>query len=225
MKSLGWNFKFCASFLEIYNEEIRDLLSSSSHSSSSRSHNIKLVKTAHGLSTEVAGVKEVTISSAQQLLQLVQRAFNNRATGSTKLNSQSSRSHSVFRLRIMGVNRETEHRTFGTLNMIDLAGSERIKKSGAQGSVQREAVCINKSLSCLGDVIMALGNKEKHVPYRNSKLTHLLQDSFGADNSKTLMFVNISPLQSHVQESLCSLRFAAKVNNCQIGTARRNVKM
>eukprot|EP00808_Paulinella_micropora_P031595 g53820.t1 len=262
MKSLGWKFEFSASFLEIYNEQIRDLLetgdseerpssprsptsfsnsasfsavvpsSSSSASlqfsgsgaqlaSSSSSSNlrkallpgqIKLVKTSYGLCTEVSGIQEVPVIDAEGLLSLVRQAAKNRATGSTKLNERSSRSHSVFRLRILGNNMETDHKTYGTLNMIDLAGSERIKKSGAEGDVAKEAVCINKSLSALGDVIVALANKERHVPYRNSKLTHLLQDSFGADNSKTLMFVNISPAPIHISETLCSLRFASKVH-------------
>ena len=107
------------------------------------------------------------------------------------------------------------------INLIDLAGSERLKQSQAQGVQLKEAQAINKSLSCLGDVIFALANKAKHVPYRNSKLTHVLRDSLGG-NSKTLMFVNVAPTRKMLNESLCALRFGQKVNACEIGTATRN---
>ena len=99
-----------------------------------------------------------------------------------------------------------------------MAGSERVNKSGAQGQAMKEAQNINKSLSALGDVIQARGAKQAHVPFRNSTLTYLLQDSLSQD-SKTLMFVNVAPGKNSFGESLCSLRFATKVNSCHIGTA------
>jgi hypothetical protein len=162
---------------------------------------------------------------------MLKKASQNRATGATNLNERSSRSHSVFTLRLTGNNPSTGERTDGILNLIDLAGSERLSMSGSVGDRLRETQAINKSLSCLGDVIHALVNHKEggHIPYRNSKLTYLLRNSLGklnldwfygflndhfiGGNCKTLMFVNVSPLAEHFGESLCSLRFATKVYN------------
>merc|ERR1712194_1397 len=111
----------------------------------------------------------------------------------------------------------------GRINLIDLADSENVNKSGVSGQGMKEAQNINKSLSALGDVIQALVAKSPHIPYRNSKLTMMLKDSLGGD-SKTLMIVQSSPAQCNVVETLSSLNFAARARNVELGKAKRNVK-
>ncbi|KAL5007768.1 hypothetical protein ScPMuIL_016574 [Solemya velum] len=218
LQTKGWQYDMEASFLEIYNETIRDLLSNGKEDK----YEIKL----HGPNSNEVTVTNLTlvnISSEDQINNLLARASDNRAVAETKCNEHSSRSHSVFRLKLTGNNKHTNEICQGTLNLVDLAGSERLKESGSEGQRLKETLCINKSLSNLGNVIMALANKDSHIPYRNSKLTYLLQNSLGG-NSKTLMFVNVSPREENFQETLNSLRFATKVNNCNIGTAQKKSK-
>jgi kinesin family protein C2/C3 len=123
---------------------------------------------------------------------------------------------------VQGTNLSTGVQTNGKLNLIDLAGSERVAKSGAIDDAKRlkEATSINKSLSSLGDVIHALGEKQKHIPFRNSKLTHFLQDSLGGA-AKTLMVVQISPVIKNAPESKCSLGFAERVKKVELGSAKK----
>ena len=129
------------------------------------------------------------------------------------MNARSSRSHAVFSLRLTGRNEETGTLLRGCLHLVDLAGSERLSQSKATGERLKEAQGINKSLSSLGDVFVALQNKQKHIPYRNCKLTYFLQPCLGGDG-KTLMMLNLSPAPTSFHESLCSLRFGEKVNSC-----------
>ncbi|XP_054777584.1 kinesin-like protein KIN-14C [Prosopis cineraria] len=228
LKEQGWKYKMQASILEIYNETIRDLLSSN------RSSGIDQTRTENGVpgkqqytikhdangNTHVSDLTIVDVCSVNEISSLLQQAAQCRSVGRTQMNEQSSRSHFVFTLRICGINENTEQQVQGVLNLIDLAGSERLSRSGATGDRLKETQAINKSLSSLSDVIFALAKKEEHVPFRNSKLTYLLQPCLGGD-SKTLMFVNVSPDASSSGESLCSLRFAARVNACEIGIPRR----
>ena len=221
MRPLGWEFEVKAEFLEIYNETIRDLLSTKA-SAAAVSHEIKAVRNADGeLSVEVPGLTSVVVSSATDIAPLLARAARQRRTAATNCNARSSRSHSVFRLAVSGRHAESGEERTSRINLIDLAGSERLAVSGATGDRLKEAQNINKSLSTLGDVIVSLANKDKHVPYRNSKLTRLLQDSL-AGHSKVLMLACVAPGEVHRSETLCSLRFAAKVNACEIGTAKKN---
>jgi kinesin family protein C1 len=228
LKAQGWDFELTAQFLEIYNEQLRDLLTEDGMCGRSASEfgqspkKPKLEIKHERRNTTVTNVKVVSVSDADTVCKLLAKASKNRALGATNCNERSSRSHSVFTLNICGHNSSTQQDTYGVLNLIDLAGSERLHASGAVGDRQKETQHINKSLSCLGDVIAALASKQQHVPFRNSKLTYLLQNCLGGD-SKTLMFVNVSPDVEHQGETLCSLRFAAKVNSCEIGTAKRIV--
>ncbi|KAK3775308.1 hypothetical protein RRG08_030977 [Elysia crispata] len=216
LEGKGWSYKFSASMLEIYNESIYDLLSKGS----AREEKLEVKLMAKGEDVHVPKLSIVEVKSEQQVLKLLRNACENRSVAETKCNQRSSRSHSVFQLRLEGTNSTTGESSKGLLNLVDLAGSERVKESGSEGQRLLEAQSINKSLSNLGNVIMALGNKEKHIPYRNSKLTYLLQNSLGG-NSKTLMFVNVSPKEECFSETLNSLRFATKVNQCNIGTAQK----
>lgn len=142
----------------------------------------------------------------------------NRATAATNMNERSSRSHALLCIQVSGVNTTTGVFCSGKLNLIDLAGSERLSKSGSGGERLKEAQNINKSLSALGDVIQALKTKQAHVPYRNSKLTYLLQDSLGG-NSKVMMMVQVAPVNYHVNETICSLGFAKRVKGVELGQA------
>ncbi|KAF2346534.1 Kinesin motor domain, partial [Trinorchestia longiramus] len=165
----------------------------------------------------------VGVSEREEIYSLLHTAQQHRAVAATNMNQHSSRSHSVFRMVLSGAHAKTGTITQGSLNLVDLAGSERLKESGSQGARLTETQNINRSLSNLGNVIMALGQKQNHVPYRNSKLTHLLQPSLGG-NSKTLMLVNVSPLDACINETVNSLRFASKVNACHVGTASKQAK-
>jgi len=218
LKETKWEYKLQASFLEIYNEEIRDLLAVEKD----LKYEVKMTD-SKGSDVMVTNLRTEEVLNESHVENMMRRAGKARAQAKTLCNERSSRSHSVFILKIEGHNTSTLETCCGVLNLVDLAGSERIKESGSEGMRLTEAQAINKSLSNLGQVIMALSQKSSHVPYRNSKLTHLLQNSLGG-NSKTLMFVNISPKEECFGETLNSLRFATKVNQCNIGTATKKIK-
>merc|ERR1711904_589406 len=149
-------------------------------------------------------------------------AQSNRSVLATDMNDESSRSHSIVQVRTVCTSLKDKREYTGKMNLIDLAGSENVNKSGVTGQGMREAQNINKSLSALGDVIQSLVAKSAHTPYRNSKLTMMLKDSLGGD-SKTLMIVQISPAQTNVTETLSSLNFASRARNVELGKAKRNV--
>lgn len=208
LKDKSWTYTMEGSFIEVYNEELNDLLTPNTRESGKK---LEIRHDEARKQTQVTNCKTVELDSADKVETMLEEAQSNRSVAATKANERSSRSHSVFILKLVGENAATGERCEGTLNLVDLAGSERLKHSQAEGDRMRETQNINKSLSCLGDVIEALGRGSGHVPYRNSKLTHLLQYSLGG-NSKTLMFVMVSPLEQHLKETLTSLRFATKVS-------------
>merc|ERR1719486_733944 len=132
------------------------------------------------------------------------------------MNSASSRSHSIFAMYLKGTNRELDVELHGALHLVDLAGSERLDKSGSTGERLKETQNINKSLSSLADVFAAKAEGRTHVPFRNSKLTYLMEPCLSG-HGKTLMFVNVGPEEDHAHETLCSLRFAGQVAQCNTG--------
>ncbi|CAA6668758.1 unnamed protein product [Spirodela intermedia] len=208
LSSQGWRYKIQASMLEIYNESIRDLLSvsrSNSPEASPATGKQYAIKHDQNGNTVVSDLTVVDVCSIEEVSYLLRRAAQSRSVGWTQMNEQSSRSHFVFTLRISGLNESTDQRVQGVLNLIDLAGSERLGKSGSTGERLKETQSINRSLSALSDVILSIARKEDHVPFRNSKLTYLLQSS-------------------STGESICSLRFASRVNLCEIGVPRRQAQ-
>uniref|UniRef100_A0A0E0DF43 Kinesin motor domain-containing protein n=1 Tax=Oryza meridionalis TaxID=40149 RepID=A0A0E0DF43_9ORYZ len=166
-------------------------------------------------------VQMIEIYNEQDVLDLMRVGHRNRAVGSTALNERSSRSHSVLTVHVQGKEIASGSTLRGCLHLVDLAGSERVDKSEAAGERLNEAKHINKSLSALGDVIAALAQKSSHVPYRNSKLTQVLQDALGGQ-AKTLMFVHMNPEADAFGETMSTLKFAERVATVELGAAHAN---
>ena len=204
------NTKFLvhASYLEIYNEEIRDLLGADVKK--------KLdLKESNDSGVYVGGLSMHPVHNVSECEKIMEKGWKSRAVGATLMNADSSRSHSIFTVYLERVQTDEEDGNIrkGKLNLVDLAGSERQAKTGATGDRLKEATKINLSLSALGNVISALvDGKSKHIPYRDSKLTRLLQDSLGG-NTKTLMIACLSPADNNYDESLSTLRYANRAKN------------
>ncbi|XP_055679371.1 protein claret segregational [Lutzomyia longipalpis] len=211
-KRIGWEYEIRATFLEIYNEVLYDLLNPEANDLE-----IRMVSASSKTDVYVSNITEKIVENGQQLRALMDAAKRNRATACTVGNERSSRSHAITRLQLIGVHEGKQEKCVGTVNLVDLAGSESPKTSTRMEETKK----INRSLSELTNVIMAILNKQEHVPYRNSKLTHLLMPALGG-NSKTLMVINVSPLQDCYGESLKSLRFAASVNSIKMTRVRKN---
>eukprot|EP01133_Synstelium_polycarpum_P019800 gene19800-23715_t len=194
-----------ASYIEIYMERIRDLLDP-------RKDNLK-VREEKGKGVWVEGTTEVYIYREDDILEVMRAGSANRAIAETKMNAESSRSHSIFILSIQQKNLKEGSMKSGKLYLVDLAGSEKISKTGAQGLTLDEAKMINKSLSSLGNVINALTDgKSAHIPYRDSKLTRVLQESLGG-NSRTTLIINCSPSSYNEVETVSTLRFGSRAKN------------
>ena len=158
----------------------------------------------------VAGVTEEFVTDNSELLGAMERGAQSRVTAATGMNEGSSRSHSVFMCTVTQRNLETAGSKGGKLVLVDLAGSEMVRKTGASGQQLEEAKTINGSLSALGNVINALTeDKKTHIPYRDSKLTRMLQDSLGG-NMKTALIINVSPSTFDLNETISTLRFGSR---------------
>lgn len=193
------------SYMEIYMERIRDLLVP---------HNDNLpVHEEKSRGVYVKGLVEVYVSSVQEVYEVMRRGGAARAVAATNMNQESSRSHSIFVVTITQKNLETGSAKSGQLFLVDLAGSEKVGKTGASGQTLEEAKKINKSLSALGMVINALTDgKSTHIPYRDSKLTRILQESLGG-NSRTTLIINCSPSSYNDAETVSTLRFGVRAKS------------
>jgi kinesin family protein 3/17 len=206
----GQQFLVRASYLEIYNEEVRDLLGKDPKSQLELKENLDTGVYVKDLTTFV-------VKSAIEIDQVMQSGKKNRSVGSTLMNASSSRSHSIFTIVCECAEDKADGSKpsirVGKLNLVDLAGSERQSKTGATGDRLKEATKINLSLSALGNVISALvDGKSQHIPYRDSKLTRLLQDSLGG-NTKTVMCANCGPAGYNYDETVSTLRYANRAKN------------
>eukprot|EP00937_MAST-01D_sp_MAST-1D-sp2_P000534 g534.t1 len=211
------------SYLELYNEQIRDLLLPAAQAAAAPAGGLDLREDAEKGGVVVAGLTHETVQSAHELLAHLARGTLRRATASTQMNAQSSRSHAICTI---GVQQRGALFKWGKINLVDLAGSERQKRTKAAGARLKEGISINKGLFVLGNVISALGDEKKraanvHVPYRDSKLTRLLQDSLGG-NSHTLMIACCSPADSNFEETLNTLKYANRARNI---TCKASVNM
>ncbi|XP_073223256.1 kinesin-like protein KIN-4A isoform X2 [Cicer arietinum] len=235
-------FQLHVSFIEILKEEVKDLLDLSSMNKPDTANGhagkvtipgkppIQIREASNGVIT-LAGSTEVSVATLKEMSACLEQGSLSRATGSTNMNNQSSRSHAIFTItleQMRKLNSPSEISLNDTMNeeylcaklhLVDLAGSERAKRTGSDGLRFKEGVHINKGLLALGNVISALGDDKKrkegvHVPYRDSKLTRLLQDSLGG-NSRTVMIACISPADINAEETLNTLKYANRARNIQ----------
>ncbi|KAI0957327.1 hypothetical protein AcW1_005753 [Taiwanofungus camphoratus] len=204
------------SYMEIYLERIRDLLAP-------QNDNLQ-VHEEKSKGVYVKNLSDYYVSSAREVYEIMRQGGAARVVSSTNMNAESSRSHSIFLITINQRNTETGAQKTGNLYLVDLAGSEKVGKTGASGQTLEEAKKINKSLSALGMVINALTDgKAKHVPYRDSKLTRILQESLGG-NSRTTLIINCSPSSYNEAETLSTLRFGIRAKSIK-NTARVNAEL
>ncbi|XP_052745403.1 kinesin-like protein KIF3A isoform X2 [Bicyclus anynana] len=211
-------FLVCVTYLEIYNEEVRDLLGNNPHQSLE-------VKERPDIGVFVKDLTGYVVHNADELEKIMAVGNKNRHIGATAMNIESSRSHAIFSITVENSKRGADgkmHVKMGKLHLVDLAGSERQSKTQATGTRLKEATKINQSLSVLGNVISALvDGKSTHIPYRNSKLTRLLQDSLGG-NSKTVMIATVGPADSNYVETISTLRYANRAKNIENKTHVNN---
>lgn len=211
------------SILEIYNENLRDLIREDDGSAAPKLDIRKDPKSASATAVYVPNLTEIAVDSVESVWEVMNRGANNRSKGKTNMNEHSSRSHLILKVTVTCEDFSSGVKSSGLLHLVDLAGSERVGRSNVSGDRLKEAQHINKSLAALGDVFMSLLSHNGHIPYRNSRLTYLLQDSLGGD-SKTLMFVNVSADKSDASETVSSLQFAQRVAKVELGSARKHTE-
>ncbi|XVE87578.1 hypothetical protein DITRI_Ditri18aG0128700 [Diplodiscus trichospermus] len=202
-----FSFSLKAYMVELYQDTLVDLLLPKN----AKRLKLDIKKDSKGM-VAVENTTVISISTFEELKSIIQKGSERRHTSGTQMNEESSRSHLILSVVIESTNLQTQSVARGKLSFVDLAGSERVKKSGSVGDQLKEAQSINKSLSALGDVISALSSGNQHIPYRNHKLTMLMSDSLGG-NAKTLMFVNVSPVESNLDETYNSLTYASRVRS------------
>ncbi|KAL7329556.1 hypothetical protein PS15p_204634 [Mucor circinelloides] len=223
-----FNYEVYVSFLELYNEELIDLLSpqlQQQTAANKRRSGVPLQPASNTVEVTIrediagniywSGVREERCYNPEELLSFLSKGSLCRTTGSTEMNTVSSRSHAVFSVILKQQKSAEEPSITSKFHFVDLAGSERLKRTNAQGDRAKEGISINSGLLALGNVISALGDEARrtsHVPYRDSKLTRLLQDSLGG-NSQTLMLACVSPSDSNFMETLNTLKYANRARN------------
>ena len=206
----GYDFTVTGSYLEIYNEQLKDLLGKNNEELKIRLDPTSL----SGKDVYVQGLTQVPLVTDKDYIKAIETGVSKRRVAETNMNAVSSRSHAILTLTLTqrefleggkeGVKKSSK------IHLIDLAGSERAESTGATGAVLKEGAAINQSLSCLGNVINALSTGSTHVPYRDSKLTHLLSDSLGG-NSLTILVACLTPIAGAYDETVSTLRFAQRV--------------
>ncbi|XP_024363319.1 kinesin-like protein KIN-14I isoform X2 [Physcomitrium patens] len=203
-----FQFSLQVYMLELYQDTLIDLLLSKN---GTKPKKLEIKKDSKGM-VVVENATLIPVATREELESVVAKGLEKRHTSGTQMNAESSRSHLILSIIVESTNLQSQVLMKGKLSLVDLAGSERVKKSGSSGEQLKEAQSINKSLSALGDVISALATDEQHIPYRNHKLTMLMSDSLGG-NAKALMFVNVSPAGSNVDETHNSLCYAIRVRS------------
>ena len=192
-------FQIGMNYFEIYKESLNNLLGSDTQ----LNQNLKIIE-----NSKVLNAEPTPVQTPEQIFAYIQRGQNRVQMDCNSLNDRSSRSHTILVLEYKQLNKDGSIKS-AKLNLVDLAGSERISKTGAAGKILEEAKKINQSLTSLGRVILALSTGEAHVPFRDSKLTHLLKESLGG-NSKTTLICTCSQRNQHFEESFSSLKFAQR---------------
>ncbi|KAL9540509.1 hypothetical protein MBANPS3_009641 [Mucor bainieri] len=224
--SSDFHYEVYVSFLELYNEELIDLLSPQlQQQAATHKRRSGVVPSSSAVEVTIrediagniywSGVREERCDNPEELLSFLSKGSLCRTTGSTEMNTVSSRSHAVFSVILKQQKSAEEPSITSKFHFVDLAGSERLKRTNAQGDRAKEGISINSGLLALGNVISALGDEARrtsHVPYRDSKLTRLLQDSLGG-NSQTLMLACVSPSDSNFMETLNTLKYANRARN------------